>query len=281
MWRVWKFSHLQKWSLWDLKVWSQISRWMNLWKIWNTWNVHPKPGKWDLQTWSHVDITVSEWWKFIPAEQAEALINAWKVNARPLWKTKFAEYQKIRDDFAWNAQIKSFEKASIEWLNLLDSLSSNTWPWDVAAIFQFMKSLDPTSTVRWEEFDTAARSLWLLEEWKNLLKRVTEWRILSAIQSKIFWQIAIWFLKNRADQYESKWGKTFSLMKIQWIPWTFMPNNEAQRLKVKLIEQVWTNLPTNNSWKSNQEILEEAWRDASNEDFFSTPSIPSKQTITS
>jgi len=268
MWRKWRFSHLQKWSINALKEWQQVSKGMNIWKIWNTWNVFPKPSAWDLESWSHVDISVTDWGKFIAAANVEALINAWKQNARWLWKEKFSQMEKIKKDFTWDNLVKSFEEQVVQWTNLLTSLSDISWPWDMAAVFQFMKSLDPRSVVRETEFEAAQKTSWVVDMTTAKIQKLIDWEFLTKGQRQDFKKLATAYMLNVSKVYDKKWNDTFNTMKIQNIPWTFMPTSMSETLKQLLRENARKESVDPDTSKTKQELIDSLSDTLSNAEFF-------------
>lgn len=78
--------------------------------------------------------------------------------------TQFARREKLRKEFESKPWVKTYREAVLQHQGTIATLWQASWPWDVAAVFQFMKTLDPTSVVRESEFDTAASSAWVLEK---------------------------------------------------------------------------------------------------------------------
>jgi hypothetical protein len=120
---------------------------------------------------------------------------------------------------------------------LLAGLNAESWPWDMAWVFAFMKTLDPTSVVRESEFEAAARSAGVKEEVSNIWKKISEWKILTPKQSEEFKKIAEAFIKAKAVVYETKYNDTTKLLKQNNIPETYRPTNMADVLR----EQFLTN----------------------------------------
>ena len=100
--------------------------------------------------------------------------------------TQFARREKLRKEFESKAWVKAYREAILQHQGTIATLWQASWPWDVAAVFQFMKTLDPTSVVRESEFESAANAAWVTEKvniW-NLFEKFKSWAILWEKDSK-------------------------------------------------------------------------------------------------
>jgi len=94
--------------------------------------------------------------------------------------TQFARREKLRKEFEAKSWVKTYREAVLQHQWTISTLWQASWPWDVAAVFQFMKTLDPTSVVRESEFEAAANAAWVTEKidvW-NLFAKFKNWAIL-------------------------------------------------------------------------------------------------------
>ena len=235
-WKEWRFSHLQKWSLKWFKADQEVEVWDLIWKIWTTWNVEPWPN-WD---WSYVDITVKQFWEEVFADEVERFINAWFTNVKKLNKRDESTLSDVTKEFRSIEQVKSFEEALTQWETLLASLRAENWPWDMAAVFQFMKTLDPRSTVRWEEFDLAARSAWLEWFWLWFWENFFKWKKLAAPWlRKKFWELASEYVKIRSKDYQNEYDLAVNKLNRQQIPSILFPSNKADRALALMGQVKW------------------------------------------
>lgn len=161
--------------------------------------------------------------------------------AKPLTDKEFTQSNQVISSFKSDPQVKAFEEAYSNWLNLLSSLNDATWPWDVSAIFQFMKTLDPQSVVREAEFETAAKSAWVFQYIGNAYDRLTKWEKLSDSQRKAFGTLAKQFIANRSKIYLTKYEDWIRRLEKQWIDTSVFPTNIAQELEQYLWWQQQTN----------------------------------------
>ena len=125
--------------------------------------------------------------------------------------------------FIWDPRVKAFESALSEGWDLIASLKSSNWPGDVGAVFQFMKTLDPTSTVREGEFALAAKSAGVWEQFKNIPANKLEGTILTDEQRKAFGKLAFEYVKNKGKTYDVKYNDFAKVLKQQNIPESYLP----------------------------------------------------------
>ena len=79
-------------------------------------------------------------------------------NLKDMKKFKTDQENKLFSAYSGNKVVQSFNKSTTQVKKLLTSLETDSGPGDIAAIFAFMKTLDPESVVRESEFATAANS---------------------------------------------------------------------------------------------------------------------------
>lgn len=212
-WNKIRFSHL---DWFNVKIWDKVWVWSVIWTLWNTWNVLKldwnKPTAKELAAWfgSHLDI-VTTWpdWKTRTGKQTEDYLNNIGVVEEEIDDTLTDRQQIFFNQqvskFRGDPQVKAFESALSSWGDLIKSLDSISWPWDVAAIFQFMKTLDPASVVRESEFEVAASTAWTTSKPWLLLWKITEGTRLNDQQRKEFGRLAFEYIKNKGSLYDIKY----------------------------------------------------------------------------
>jgi len=94
--------------------------------------------------------------------------------------TQFSRREKLRKWFEAQQWVKDFRKASVDFAGLVDNIQEANWPWDIATLFQFMKTLDPTSVVRESEFDAIAKAMWFADriDLSNNVNNIETWSLL-------------------------------------------------------------------------------------------------------
>lgn len=182
----------------------------------------------------------------------------WSIKAvdktnEPLTDKEFTQSNQIITSFKTDPQVKAFEEAYSQWLNLLSSLADKSWPWDVAGIFQFMKTLDPQSVVRETEFEVAAKSAWVTEYLGNTWDRITEWKKLTDTQAEAFWKLAKQFILNKATIYDSKYQDGIKRLEKQKIDTSIFPNSIADEMRKQLEWNIQNQAISNDS--SDDEII--------------------------
>lgn len=145
----------------------------------------------------------------------------------------------------------TFNETLAQSSSLLAWLENPSWASDVASIFSFMKSLDPTSVVRESEFAVAQNTAWLVpktvQRWENKInwQRLTDW------QRKEFSQIAKIYIKNRAKAYDLQYEDAATRLSSVWVPSTMLWLKPSQ--KVEAI--IWTNTETDAQKKAKEQAL--------------------------
>lgn len=159
------------------------------------------------------------------------LLKEWKTPAQVrqiLWLSEdatgkiddeqFTRQEKLRKEFEWSATVKNYIEAVQQYGWVVTSLWSKTWPWDMAAIFAFMKTLDPSSVVRESEFNAAAASLGLWEQAKNFFswEKLLKWAFLTEKWRATFAKIAKQLFDNRKEAFDERATKFIRLAKEAW-----------------------------------------------------------------
>lgn len=232
-----RYSHLQE--IW-VKPWDQLWFGDIVWTRGNTWNVKwangetLTPEQLKAGRWAHVDIEIKDanWRLLSQSEQVDWLKSkkAW-TTAPSLTDKQFTQYNQTKTGFKSEPIVKSFEEALIAGGDIIQSLWSENWPWDIGAVFNFMKSLDPTSTVRTEEFQNAAKSAWVWESFKNIPANKLEGTILTDKQRKDFGKLAMKYVESKWKLYDTKYDDMVKVLKNQLIPDTYYPTRMTDYIK--------------------------------------------------
>ena len=167
--------------------WSEKETYLNLVKRW--WLT--KSDQMEI-----ADLAIDWWWS---TEFNEALKQWFNVELSPTQQT---QYNKELDRFQWNAVVKWFEGWLTSFQSLWFALSEGSWPWDMAGIFTFVKTLDPTSVVREAEYEAAAKSAWVWARLSNTFDRLTKGKSLTENQAEDFKKIAQVYIEQKAQSYD-------------------------------------------------------------------------------
>ena len=167
----------------------------------------------------------------------------WSTTTKPLSDQQYTQYNQATSKFVADPNVKAFESALAQGGDLIASLKSANWPGDVGAVFNFMKTLDPSSTVREWEFALAAKSAWVWEQFKNIPANKLEGTILTEEQRKAFGRLAFEYVKNKGKSYDIKYNDYTRVLKNQWIPESYYPT--------KMTDMIWQYDGTSNPQKSD------------------------------
>jgi len=156
-----------------------------------------------------------KWWWI--KEYDKALENSRKTELTTEW---YKTERDLRKEFSWLAEVKNFKEAFTQYKTVLSTIWTETWPWDMAAIFSFMKTLDPSSVVRETEFAEAAKSLWFWEWLKNMVD-VKEWKIkgrkITTEWASQFWEVVEKMIQDKAILYNRKYDEFTKNAERQWL----------------------------------------------------------------
>jgi hypothetical protein len=132
---------------------------------------------------------------------------------------------KLRGEFTSLPIVKSFSAQSTAYGRVLASVNDPTPAGDLALIFNFMKVLDPGSTVREGEFATAAQSGGVDDRVRALYNQVVEGTRLSDPQRDDFANRATRLYSNAEQQYKGI-ADQYSAFAVQsgFDPATMMPD---------------------------------------------------------
>ena len=156
----------------------------------------------------------------------------------------------LNDKFAGRDSVKDYKDAVVQLEKLITSAEADNWVWDMAAVFTFMKTLDPSSVVREWEFNSAAKTAWVLNPqalWQKV-ERLADWEILTPSQRKEFIKIAKEYVKSHSKAYELEYKDLENQYKVQWIPKEALPINWVTYVE-DMLEGIDTNWWTTSSGK--------------------------------
>lgn len=131
-------------------------------------------------------------------------------------------YVKLRAD----ASIKKFQEASAQYESMEKVVGSNNAASDLAMIFMFMKSLDPTSVVREGEQEMARKATGVPDAMYNYVNKLSKGETLNPTQRKEFLEVAkkavdglqgkaIKTIDSFSDQFETVYGKPHNFTPIR------------------------------------------------------------------
>lgn len=180
-------------------------------------------------------------WKSAPSWTASEQV-------KPLTDDQRVVFNNQLGSFRSNAVVKAFEEWMQQYNDIKASLENPSWPWDIAGIFQFMKTLDPTSVVREAEFSAAASSAWVVDKIGNTLKKLQNWEQLTDTQRTAFQSLAKKYIQNRATSYDRLYEDMKRVTSNMWISDTYLPTRASA-----LVNESSVNIqqPTNNIWVGN------------------------------
>lgn len=177
---------------------------------------------------------IKEWWIqdgkiVLPTQKQED-----NTKLEELDKTKFSQSQDIIEKFKSDALVKKFDSVFDSTKDLITSLSRWDGSGDMSAIFQYMKTLDPTSVVRESEFEMAAKNLWFTDNMVQDFFKFKTWdKLLPELREK-YKQLALQYALNKANTYENIYNKYLDMYNIQiWENYSkrFFPENRAIELR--------------------------------------------------
>lgn len=114
------------------------------------------------------------------------------------------ELLSFNDDFQNETVVKEFEKATETYSNVVSAVNNPSGPSDVAVIFQFMKTLDPTSVVREGEFDKARETGSIFQGAYAKFNKLLTGEDLSPSLRQDFLRTSQDLLKNKHNIYKQK-----------------------------------------------------------------------------
>jgi len=170
----------------------------------------------DSIAWQSIRDLLKEW------QTPEQIRELLKLSTDDDWaidEDAFNRQKTLRTEFESSETVKNYTEAVQQFAWIIDTLWTESWTWDMAAIFQFMKVLDPSSVVREAEFDAAARSIWLWEQAKNFFSwdKLIEWAFLTDQWRQTFATIAKQLFENRKSVFDQRALQYIRLANEAWV----------------------------------------------------------------
>lgn len=113
-----------------------------------------KEGKSEQEINKILNLATDEYWNFVS-------------------DTQFNRRESLRKEFEASDTVKNYRKAEVDFAWLVDNIRAGTGAADIAVLFNFMKTLDPTSVVRESEFNSIAKAAGVAD--KISLQKLTDW----------------------------------------------------------------------------------------------------------
>ena len=120
-------------------------------------------------------------------------------------KDLFDRADKLSDDFRSDGDVKDFVKSVAGMGKILDNAEKSSAAGDIAMVFSFMRVLDPNSTVRESEYETAAGAAELLEQWgfsQDKIDAVKKGEVLTPTQRADFLSTSLNMYESQKDNHE-------------------------------------------------------------------------------
>lgn len=126
----------------------------------------------------------------------------------------------LRKEFNALPEVKSYTEASVAFDKMQRAASSSSPAGDLSLIFNLMKTLDPTSTVRESEFAAAARAGDFGDQIATAVTRITSGERLTAAQRADFMKQAAGFLAAHRSAYDRASERYSALASGRKVPTT-------------------------------------------------------------
>ena len=214
-------------------------------------------------------------WSMTPSDMSDArdwLIEKWYgkefEDALDKWlkvsltDTQKEMYKYWMNNFNWSDIVQDFEKASVQMNNLLTALEANNWAWDLAAIFTFMKTLDPRSVVRQEEFENAAGAAWYANPsalWQKYVQHGWDGTWLTDAAKGNFWELAKSLIKSQAEFYNLEYDQLKQVFSNSNIDNQWLPTNYADYMIKKLDGNLTVDTTSNTNWYQQYQSKTPSW----------------------
>lgn len=163
----------------------------------------------------------------------------------------------LRKEFNNSKQFVSFLKTKEFYDRSKLAANAETWPWDVALMFNFMKMLDPTSVVNPWEQATIINAWWVWEKFRGLYNKVLEWDQFTPEVRRQMVDIVNWaWNKRKGDFTEFKNDFEKNVVLKNWA------DPESIFLWLDVLDE-WTKYSTEqedilnqkfNKWETKQEV---------------------------
>lgn len=247
---VWNIGSIAVWKPSDTgnfgKYWHA---WVIVWEDGDNWVIKSANynGDWRIST-DTIPKSSIEWYR---STKLSEQLTTKKVELSPEQQRITANQEKTA--FRSNPVVKEFEEMYSQNKNLVSSLAAWNAPWDMAAVFQFMKSLDPASVVRETEFALAAQATWLADRAASLYDKVVKWEKLTESQREEFGKLSAMYVKNKAESYNRVYGDMERTFNYFGLPKEVLPEKITVSAPTGNIVEITkeTALDLYNQWKSN------------------------------
>jgi hypothetical protein len=167
------------------------------------------------------------------------------------WEQQRITANQEKSAFRSNPEVKAFESALSANRNLILSLEKGTAPADVAAVYQFMKSLDPQSVVRETEFAIAAGASWLWDRATNIYQKVINWEKLTESQRKEFWTLAKAYVSAMGQTYDRLYTDMERTFDYFGLPKEILPTRATAEITQSTPQAGWQ---ASIGWKTVKEL---------------------------
>lgn len=151
-----------------------------------------------------------------------------------------AEKNAILNSFRSNEIVKNFQSATEQFLWLSAAVNEANWAWDLASIYMFMRSQDPRSVVRENEFEAAAQTMWLWWEVQTWFTKLANWQRLTPEQRQNFIDVTVNVLESKKKAYKIVYDEAVNQMKAASIPSVYYPTDWATELDWIIAKLKWT-----------------------------------------
>ena len=162
-----------------------------------------------------------------------------------------AEKNAILNAFRSNDIVKNFQSATEQFLWLSAAVNEANWAWDLASIYMFMRSQDPRSVVRENEFEAAAQTMWLWWEVQTWFTKLANWQRLTPEQRQNFIDVTVNVLESKKKAYKIVYDEAVNQMKAASIPSVYYPTDWATELDWIIAKLKWTT-PQSTNQSTNQ-----------------------------
>jgi len=180
-WNPIAYTWNEAWS--DIKI-SNFKDWNDNTYVYKNWVLdNIITNTWDILSWEQLK------GKKVPAE----------VESNKKSKQQNDFETQLRKEFNTRQEIKDFTKINSSFNKIKSWVENPSAAWDIAIVFNFMKMLDPWSTVREWEYATAANAAWVPTVVRNQWNKLKNWEFLAKEQR---WD----FLKTAKNIYDSEQG---------------------------------------------------------------------------
>jgi len=125
----------------------------------------------------------------------------------------------LRKEFTSREEVKAFNAIRSQYARVEQAKAMSekqTWVWDVALIFAYMKMLDPTSVVREGEFATAQNTWWVESAISNLYNKALSWKFLTPQQREEIANLSKNLYWNQKDVVQSVINQYENIAKDSW-----------------------------------------------------------------